>query len=415
MCTCLVFITVNVAQKLGAEDISDESRVMRNSDTVDFRSQYRYVFPKAASNRIIDKNNELHRFFKKLNALKSVDRESGEIKTVSIVHLGDSHIQADFITGTVRRLMNRHFGNPGRGLIAPNRLMKSNNGLHYKVSSDRVWNHSFVVRPNEIPIGIAGLGLQVNDSTACVKISTANETLSGEWDFNRVTVFCSCDSASVETGGEQILYNDYYRIFKLDTLKNDIDINFTSDKNEINFFGCSLSNGNSGVFYHSIGINGARFGDFCNHETMFSQLSALEPDLVILSFGTNESMGKYINETDLYTSLAELLFHIHRLSPDLTVILTTPAETYTRNRAAPNTLRAGKVRNIIVDFAEKNGYPYWDLYKITGGKGSAVSWNKNRLMTRDKIHLKPAGYEFQGELLFEAIMKSYNSYIKENS
>jgi hypothetical protein len=92
-------------------------------------------------------------------------------------------------------------------------------------------------------------------------------------------------------------------------------------------------------------------------------------------------------------------------------MLTTPAEAYTRNRRGPNT-QIGKVRNVIVNFAEKNGYPYWDLYNITGGKGSSLEWTKKGLLTRDKIHLTQRGYEYQGELLFEAIVKSYNQYLK---
>ena len=138
----------------------------------------------------------------------------------------------------------------------------------------------------------------------------------------------------------------------------------------------------------------------------------LSPELVIISFGTNEAMAKFVNETNLYSSISELVADINCRLPNAVIMLTTPAETYTRNRAAPNA-RTGKVRDIIVDYAETNGLPYWDLYAITGGKGSAVNWNKKRMMTRDKIHLNQHGYEYQGNLLFEAIAKSYNKYLKQ--
>lgn len=41
---------------------------------------------------------------------------------VSIVHIGDSHVQADINTGTTRELLQYDFGNAGRGLIAPLRI-----------------------------------------------------------------------------------------------------------------------------------------------------------------------------------------------------------------------------------------------------------------------------------------------------
>ena len=40
-------------------------------------------------------------------------------KPVTILHLGDSHIASDRITGEVRRLFQARFGDGGRGLMMP--------------------------------------------------------------------------------------------------------------------------------------------------------------------------------------------------------------------------------------------------------------------------------------------------------
>jgi lysophospholipase L1-like esterase len=194
-----------------------------------------------------------------------------------------------------------------------------------------------------------------------------------------------------------------------------VEISFISPEKEISVSGFNLSNGKSGVFYHSIGINGAKFSNYnqCSEE-FYQQIASLNPDLVIISLGTNESMFKAIDEDRLYSDISDFVFNIRHSSPNTTVIFTTPVETFARAGRKTSTVpnrKVGKVRDIIINFAEKNGYPYWDLYNIAGGKDSALEWNKKKLFVRDRIHLTQRGYEYMGELLFEAIIKSYNQYI----
>jgi lysophospholipase L1-like esterase len=387
-------------------------------DTIIYKPSFNYKFTKAKPNVIIDKDSSLYCFFEKLSHLRQLSDDS--IKSVSVVHIGDSHIQADFFTGTTRKLMNHYFGNPGRGLIAPNRLMKSNNGRHYKITSTNQWKHSFVVKPNGIPIGITGLGLQTKDLMADINIITVDESFPGEWDFNQVTAYCDIGKTDIYLTQPNVIRIDtvqaFAKTFLLDTLTNNVDISFMSPEKEISVSGFHLSNGKSGVFYHSIGINGAQFHNYnqCS-EDFYQQIASLNPDLVIVSLGTNEAMIKTIDENKLHSDISDFIFNIRHSSPNTTVIFTTPVETFARAGRRASTLpnhKVGKVRNIIVNFAEQNGYPYWDLYSIAGGKGSALEWNKKKLFVRDRIHLTQRGYEYQGELLFEAIMKSYNQYIK---
>jgi lysophospholipase L1-like esterase len=410
-------LTISVAAKYR---IDEEYYTKTTIDTIIYSPSFTYKFPKAEPNVIVDKDSSLYSFLEKLSHLRKLPDDS--VKNVSVVHIGDSHIQADFFTGTTRKLMNHYFGNPGRGLIAPNRLMKSNNGRHYKITSTKQWKHSFVVKPNGIPIGITGLGLQTKDLMADINILTVDESFPGEWDFNKVTAYCDIEKTDIYLLQPNVIaidtINPFAKTFLLDTLTNNVEISFISPDKEISFSGFHLSNGKRGVFYHSIGINGAKF---CNYnqcpENFYQQIASLNPDLVIISLGTNEAMVRAIDVDQLHLDISDFVFNIRHSSPNTTVVFTTPVETFAkagrRVSSIPN-YKVGKVRDIIVNFAETNGYSYWDLYSIAGGKGSALEWNKKKLFVRDRIHLTQRGYEYLGELLFEAIMKSYNQYIKAN-
>ncbi|MDR1595255.1 MAG: GDSL-type esterase/lipase family protein [Prevotellaceae bacterium] len=410
-----LFINISVSAKL---QIDEKETAKSKIDTIIYKPSFDYKFSKAKPNIIVDNDSSLHCLFKKLRHLRESPNDS--VKTVSVVHIGDSHIQADFFTGTVRKLMNHYFGNPGRGLIAPNRLMKSNNGRHYKITSPDKWKHSFVVKPNGIPIGVTGLGLQTQNLTADINILTVDESFPGEWDFNKVTAYCNLEKTDIYLFQPNVVeidtVNSFAKAFLLENYTNNVDMSFISPEKEISVSGFHLSNGKRGVFYNSIGINGAKF---CNYnqcsEDFYRQIASLEPDLVIISLGTNEAMAKVIDEDRLHSDVSDFVFNIRHSSPNTCVIFTTPVETFARAGRKMPTLpnhKAGKVRDVIAGFAERNKYPYWDLYNIAGGKGSAPEWNKKKLFVRDRIHLTQRGYEYQGELLFEALIKSYNQYIK---
>jgi len=61
-----------------------------------------------ADKAVIQHHEELKSFFRKLSLLKTQNKG-----TVNIVHLGDSHIQAGYFSGIVRRGLRQYFGNAG--------------------------------------------------------------------------------------------------------------------------------------------------------------------------------------------------------------------------------------------------------------------------------------------------------------
>ncbi len=54
---------------------------------------------------------------------------------ISIVHIGDSHIQAEGSTSRTRTLLEDRFGSAGRGLVIPFRLAGTNQPNDYTISS----------------------------------------------------------------------------------------------------------------------------------------------------------------------------------------------------------------------------------------------------------------------------------------
>lgn len=170
--------------------------------------------------------------------------------------------------------------------------------------------------------------------------------------------------------------------------------------------------------YRDFGINGAFCISFTRKERV-EAIAALRPDLLILSFGTNESHNYRYNTEVHYRQMDELVRMLRERLPDVPMMLTTPPGSYESKRRGRgrrtytiNPRTSAVVKNII-RFADANGLAVWDLYDIAGGvKRACLNWQEAGLMRPDHVHFMPAGYALQGELLYEAIVKTYNAYVE---
>lgn len=177
--------------------------------------------------------------------------------------------------------------------------------------------------------------------------------------------------------------------------------------------GIARETGSSGVVYHILGVNGATCQSFSTPEHI-RQIADLHPDLVILSFGTNEAHGRRYNASEHTAAMNYLIEELKASCPDVAFLMTTPPGAYVRNG------RRGKIINprtpLVVEnelkFAREHGIAIWDMYDIVGGKQRAcLNWNAANMYQRDKIHFTHEGYTLQGLLLHEAFIKAYNHYV----
>ncbi len=380
-----------------------------------YQMERAYSFPRSEKNMIAG-DTTLVPFFDLLRGLK----KNAEY-TVSITHIGDSHIQADFETAVIRRLFQTYFGNAGRGLIAPLKLAGTNEPRNYRITSPQSWNVIRCIKPGHIPFGLTGLVLQINDSIGNISIMNMEDTSATGTVFDDLIVYYDTETSSVSILDTSLIEcrksnARYQERFVLKQPQSYIDLKFSSpDKKEISFYGVQLRNGKPGILYNAIGINGAHYSDYAGEKLFAEQTGSLHSDLFIISMGTNEAYDKRFSSADFYTKIDELVQQLKASSPQAVILLTTPVESWRRiSRKSrvphPNVEIA---RNTIVMYANDHGLPYWDLFKITGGKNSARSWTKNALFARDGIHFTASGYAYQGELLFQAIYNSYVNYINQ--
>ena len=109
--------------------------------------------------------------------------------------IGDSHIQADFLSEKVRNDIQSDFGNAGRGVVVPLRVAGTNEPFNYKITSNVVCTSKRCVFVNNpMPIGIGGVTIQSFSDSVSFRIK-AFDSPNNNYAFNKVTLFYQKDSA----------------------------------------------------------------------------------------------------------------------------------------------------------------------------------------------------------------------------
>ncbi|HEY3388510.1 MAG TPA: GDSL-type esterase/lipase family protein [Prolixibacteraceae bacterium] len=355
---------------------------------------------------------------------KLYDLKTNGKRNINILHIGDSHLQADFMTSIIRTTLQAAFGNGGRGLVVPFRVAKTNEPFNYVTSSSYHWLSKRCVFPGQpLPIGIGGLTISTNDSCADLTLRTIDDSLL-KYNFNKVKLFYENDSASysfaiLDSLGKKVGMcapdsvdpYSYVTTATLPFLTNEITVkvNKTSElQQQATIYGLLLENSNPGIIYHTVGVNGAQFHHYSEALHFAEQTKALKPDLIIISLGTNEAFALNFKQETFYADMQLLYDQLKKANPNAGFLFTLPACSYRRKK--PN-LRLPLAGKTIIRFSTDNNISYWDLQGATGGDNSAINWKKRHLLRPDGVHYSRVGYELQGNLFCKAFINTYNSYV----
>lgn len=363
----------------------------------------------------------LEMFFEKLYQLQ----QGGQSK-VSVVHIGDSHIQADYMTSIIRRNFHRHFGNGGRGLIVPLRVAGTNEPNNFKTTSKEIWRSKRCVYPDQpLPIGVGGVTIETTQSSASLDIFMNDLWL--DYSFNALTLFFEEDDKSFDF---RIMDQNSGELGRIPGMELDSSRNFSRviwekpvsaitikaakrnpEQSRAIIYGAVLENPQSGVLYHTIGVNGAKYKHYNQALHFAAQTRALNPDLFIISLGTNESIDFPYLDKSFLSHVDQLISTLREMNPSAAFILVTPQAVFRkRNKPNPGIL---EIRNLLIQYAVENGLSFYDMYRAMGGEDSATSWTENALLSKDGVHLTKDGYEYQGNLFYHALLKGYNYYVPD--
>jgi lysophospholipase L1-like esterase len=339
-------------------------------------------------------------------ALSGTDLE----ETVRISVFGASHTEADFFTGAIRRRLQESFGDAGHGFVMPAPPFGGYRAQDANLCYTRNWSGDWADKgPGHRFPGVGGLSVTSSDPDAFGWVETTQENSLGR-TVSSWTVFLEGNIeggvllAEVD-GAAHIRHSTRRASPELITLKINVPhgghrIRLSpGGGGPVTMLGLSSESGQPGIIVDSMGVRGSSVRSWRNmNEPLFSSgLKALDPNLVMLAYGTNEVRDVTYTAEEYTADLDYALLLLQTTLPGVACILIGPSD-YTQpleNGSLATFSRTEVFAQLQADAADRHGCASWDWQQATGGPGSQAAWRKHRppWVAPDWTHFTPAGYE----------------------
>jgi LysM repeat protein len=351
-----------------------------------------------------------------LSKLKShFDRVKDE--KLVILHYGGSHIQAENPTTVARKKFHDQFGYGGRGLLFNYGAANTYSSVNYSSTFTGKWkyNKSFQGKKVDLPLGICGMVVETSDSVAALNFKMKTPIVKEDYSC---FLFFENDSLShgfrmfinekeITTGmrtypyGVSFPFSDSITSIRIEVVK-------TVTSKRFRFYGLNIENvKNSGVVYHSTGVGAAAFRSILTLEKIDVQAPVIQPDIVILDFGTNDILYHNKIDKNLVKEVEKSIKLWRSIHPEILVVLTSTQDLYYKKKY----ITAGILfRDLMDSLARKNDCLFWNWYDLSGGIKTIRTWYNEGYAQSDCIHLTKKGYQVKGGLLYHSFIQTLDRF-----
>ncbi len=345
-------------------------------------------------------------------------------RKLRILHIGDSHVQADIFTGLIRNKMQDLFGKGGRGMIFPYVTARTHAAYDYYTSRSGDWKYGKnTQRVPDYDLGMSGVTAWTQDRNAGFRIVFNQFYYPAE--NRKVRVYCKGSAKSYElmlfvNGNKQdtVWFHanqdglNYVEAYLPETPKV-LDFQLKRTDTTQTFFelhGVELQTiDEAGVLYSSVGINGAHFKSILNQKLMGPQLQQFLPDLVVVDVSGNEYYNGGLQKGSFTSRLDSILKRIKQYAPGASVLVSC-SQDINRYRYY-SVADCGPAADLAREIAFNNGCAFYDYFKVSGKRYSMNKWFAHGLAKYDRVHLTYAGYATKAELFTNAILNTYHQVL----
>jgi lysophospholipase L1-like esterase len=329
---------------------------------------------------------------------------------ITILFLGDSHIQGGYSTNRFRNLWSEKSNKVGRGFIFPYHFAHTNGPEDIEISSSANWISGKWNNPKE---NIRSpFGYEITTDAEEFNMSISYKPNEKKYTFQKITLFHSPDSLKIISGQvisnvtKELTPDIYYTSLYLKVSADSCLLDVKRFHNSQNFklFSIFIENQDESVSLNSIGINGISFQQYNQKIELNPWLTFLKPDLIILALGTNDAFAGKLNKSGIENSITNIIHDIRKIVPNAAIIITTPNDYLIRKKYINP--RIPEICELIKNTAKVENCGWWDFFSIMGNSGSSKKWYHQGLLFKDYIHLSKEGYKYQGELFYNALQKA---------
>lgn len=336
-------------------------------------------------------------------------------RKVRIAYYGDSMIEGDLITQTLRELLQQKFGGKGVGLVP---FTSPVAGFRQSISHsfDGNWKQSSLIGSKGLPPpGVMGYCFLACPDSNASGGTYANFRLREQGRQQCVILYGKHDQPAYclticDGKKDSLLIPPAKEVGLLplkDLEKKSLRISFGSG-NPLPLYGISFED-SVGVYIDNLPFRGnsglaldAIPGD------ILQQTQALRPyDLIVLQFGINVVSDGMKNYTWYKAGMSRVLSKFKKAMPGVPIMLVGVADKSVKNETGYHTPEALKILiETQESLAREHGCIFYNFYESMGGEGSMVRWVSASppMANLDYTHLNFRGARKAGSLLFDALI-----------
>lgn len=346
--------------------------------------------------------------------------EAGERVRISV--FGASHVGGDYWTGRIRRALQDRYGDLGHGFVLPASLYEGDRGQDINVCRTEGWLPDWTGRRGgwqDGLLGFAGMSVSSADPTDFGWVETTHTNPHGR-AVSAYEVF----ALGQPEGGSLLLTVDAGQTRTVSTLAatptllrwripvpdggHRLTLAPLGD-GQVRLFGVSAEREGAGVLVDAMGVRGRMANSWLAWDrTVADQgLLALNPDMVVLAYGTNEAADTGYPMDTYRADLSAVLTELRRALPDVACALVGPSDRAVKRGTSTWAVwsRSAAVAAVQREVAPRFGCAFWDMQQASGGPGSMVAWRLHEpaLAAPDLIHFAPKGYEILADRFLAAL------------
>jgi lysophospholipase L1-like esterase len=386
-------------------------------------------------------------------------QEKGQDKRgLVILHIGDSHTSADFLTGELRRRLQARYGRGGTGYMTAGHPHIGVRSSTVKITASAGWTYKSLQRPDA---RVPEFWLSGYDAIATAPGETMSFASEQPLTFDMIEIEAvgqpGGGAIDIRLDGNVVTHYDLAAsriepiVIRLLPVRGpteklrEVSVTTTSP-GTVSLASVSIYNNRSGVTYNSVGYVGAQ-ATLLNKmsEKLFADdLVRINPQIVILSFGTNEASNEHLDIAQYTKSYERIIGKIkaalpaaavvmilppdfnelptscpkdkvaeavcRRAPPEVNVAANTPATTALASAsecAWRTPAKLAQIRDAQRDIARRHGLVYWNWASIMPeGECGAHQWftASPALMSRDHVHFTAEGYRKSAEQFLNTLI-----------
>lgn len=345
--------------------------------------------------------------------------EQAERRPLRIVHYGDSQIEEDRITGTIRERIQARFGGDGPGMLPA-----------FRRSTPRVGGNSTAELDRYFVFGDASYRADTRkygpfadfvrlDTVATLSYYPVRSRDKKQSRFERVTLVAGNlqGGLSVRCGGREqsAAPGENLSFIRFELPDSSVRASLTVS-GHADLYGVLLDS-RTGVRMDNVPMRGCSGTIFTAMDG--TQLRRFYEEenvrLILLQYGGNSV--PYLNSdksiSAYLASIRRQIRHLQGLAPQAKIVFIGPSDMATtvagKRQSYP---RLGGIVDSLRVSANACGAAYWDIYGAMGGENSMVQWVRAQppLAGSDYIHFTLAGAQRVGEMFCDAFFLYYDFY-----